>query len=111
MFARQQKRALGQAGEVTVHVVCPPPPTSAGLSQIGWHIAGNLQVPASMRIVLLPPCSPELNHAEHPWEALRGDGFANTVVRDLDVAQRALDDGLIDLESIAPDAIRAARGA
>jgi hypothetical protein len=69
------------------------------MDQAGWHIAGTLQVPANMRIVLLPPYSPELNPAEHLWEALREDWFANTVFHDLDAVEDALDDGLIDLES------------
>lgn len=69
------------------------------MDQAGWHIAGNLQVPSNMRIVLLPPYSPELNPAEHLWEALREDWFANTVFHDLDAVEDALDDGLIALES------------
>jgi hypothetical protein len=69
------------------------------MDQAGWHIAGTLQVPANMRIVLLPPYSPELNPAEHLWEALREDWFANTVFDDLDAVEDALDDGLVNLES------------
>ncbi len=69
------------------------------MDQAGWHIAGNLQVPRNMRIVLLPPYSPELNPAEHLWEALREDWFANTVFHDLDAVEDALDNGLIALES------------
>jgi hypothetical protein len=69
------------------------------MDQAGWHIAGRLQVPSNMRIVLLPPYSPELNPAEHLWEALREDWFGNTVFNDLDAVEDALDDGLIDLES------------
>lgn len=69
------------------------------MDQAGWHIAGSLQVPPNMRIVLLPPYSPELNPAEHLWEALREDSFANTVFHDLDAVEDALDDGLIALES------------
>jgi hypothetical protein len=69
------------------------------MDQAGWHLAGTLQVPSNMRIVLLPPYSPELNPAEHLWEALREDWFANTVCHDLDAVEDALADGLIDLES------------
>lgn len=69
------------------------------MDQAGWHIAGALQVPANMRLVLLPPYSPELNPVEHLWEALREDWFANTVFADLDAVEDALQDGLIALES------------
>jgi len=79
------------------------------MDQAGWHIAGNLQVPSNMRLVLLPPYSPELNPAEHLWEALREDWFANTVFHDLDAVEEALDDGLIDLES-NPQRVQAMTG-
>ena len=69
------------------------------MDQAGWHIAGSLQVPSNMRIVLLPRYSPELNPAEHLWEALREDRFANTVFPDLDAVEDALDEGLVDLEA------------
>ena len=68
------------------------------MDQAGWHIAGDLLVPQNMRIVLLPPYSPELNPAEHVWETLREDCFANTVFTSLDAVERALSAGLVALE-------------
>ena len=69
------------------------------MDQAGWHIAGDLAVPQNMRVVLLPPYSPELNPAEHLWEALRDDCFANHVFANLDAVETALTNGLIALEA------------
>ena len=69
------------------------------MDQAGWHIAGDLLVPENMRIVLLPAYSPELNPAEHVWETLREDCFANTVFTSLDAVERALSAGLVALET------------
>jgi len=52
-----------------------------------------------MRLVLLPPYSPEINPAEHIWEVLREDCVGNTVFNSLDAADRALSAGLLSLES------------
>lgn len=69
------------------------------MDQAGWHIAGELTVPENMRLMFLPPYSPELNPAEHLWEALREDCFANHVFRDLDAVQDTLCTGLARLEA------------
>jgi len=69
------------------------------MDQAGWHIAGNLVLPPNMRVVFLPPYSPELNPAEHLWEALREDCFANHVFNDLNAVERALTAGIVALES------------
>jgi hypothetical protein len=69
------------------------------MDQAGWHLAGDLAVPASMRLIYLPPYSPELNPAEHLWEAVREDCFANHVFADLDAVEVALTKGLVALES------------
>ena len=69
------------------------------MDQAGWHIAGELTVPANMRLMFLPPYSPELNPAEHLWEALREDCFANHVFKDLDRVEKALTAGLVALET------------
>lgn len=69
------------------------------MDQAGWHLAGELEVPANMRLIYLPPYSPELNPAERLWEAVREDCFANHVFADLDAVKLALTRGLVALES------------
>jgi hypothetical protein len=46
----------------------------------GWHVAKGLVVPANVRLFGLPPCTPELQPAEHLWPLVR-EGMAN---RDFD---------------------------
>lgn len=69
------------------------------MDQAGWHLAGDLAVPDNMRLIFLPPYSPELNPAEHLWESLRERCFANHVFRDLDAVEQTLSDGLWVLEN------------
>ena len=69
------------------------------MDQAGWHIAGDLAVPQNMRLIFLPPYSPELNPAEHLWESLREACFANHVFANLDAVESALTNGLVVLES------------
>lgn len=69
------------------------------MDRAGWHIAGELQVPQNMRLILLPAYSPELNPAEHLWKALREECFANHVLHDLDAVQDTLCKGLATLET------------
>lgn len=69
------------------------------MDQAGWHLAGELIVPENMRLVFLPPYSPELNPAEHLWESLREDCFANHLFADLDAVERTLTEGLRALEA------------
>jgi len=40
------------------------------LDRAGWHTAPNLVVPEGLRLVYLPPYSPELQPAEHLWPVL-----------------------------------------
>jgi len=72
------------------------------MDQAGWHLAGDLVVPENMRLVYLPPYSPELNPAEHLWDFLRENHFANTVLRDLDAVEATLAQGLRDMEADPP---------
>lgn len=69
------------------------------MDQAGWHIAGELVVLLNMRVIYLPPYSPELNPAEHLCEALREDCFANHVFTDLNAVERALTASIVALES------------
>lgn len=69
------------------------------MDQAGWHLAGDLVVPENMRLLYLPPYSPELNPAEHLWKALREQCFANEVFSSLEAVQAALVGGLSDMEA------------
>jgi len=69
------------------------------MDQAGWHFGQELEVPQNMRLVLLPPYSPEINPAKHIWDALREDCIGNTVFASLDAANKALSKGLRSLES------------
>lgn len=69
------------------------------MDQAGWHLASELVVPENMRLLFLPPYSPELNPAEHLWEALRQDCFANHVFADLNAVELTLTDGLRTMEA------------
>jgi transposase len=73
--------------------------------QAGWHRSQKLAVPENMRLIKLPPRSPELNPAEHIWEELREKNFANRACRDLDEVEDTLCQGLNDLAR-DPDKIR-----
>ena len=54
---------------------------------------------ANRRLLFLPPYSPKLNPAEHLWDALREQCFANHFFTDLDAVERALTAGLQTLEA------------
>jgi hypothetical protein len=68
------------------------------MDQAGWHIARDLVVPDNMRLMFLPPYSPELNPAEHLWKALREGCFANTVFADMHAVEETLCKGLRNME-------------
>ena len=62
-----------------------------------WPASWSYQ--ATWAALFLPPYSPELNPAEHIWEALREDCFANHVFADLDAVECALTKGVRALEA------------
>ena len=58
------------------------------------HVAKDLVVPDNVRLVRLPPYSPELNPQEHLWDELREKEFPNRVFADLDSVIAQLQSGL-----------------
>jgi len=65
--------------------------------QAGWHVSQKLQVPENIRLINLPPRTPELNPVEHIWEELREKNFANRAFRYLDEVEDTLCQKLNDL--------------
>jgi len=54
------------------------------LDGAGRHRAHDLVVPDHMRLVFLPPYSPELNPAEHVWDEIREKWFPHGVFHSLE---------------------------
>ena len=51
-----------------------------------------------MRLVCLPPYSPELNQVEHVWDELREKAFGNVVFNSLDALEEHLEASLAAME-------------
>ena len=58
------------------------------------HKAKDLGRPENIRLVALPPYSPELNPQEHVWDELREKEFPNRVFNDLAAVIRQLQCGM-----------------
>lgn len=68
------------------------------LDGAGWHTSGLLTIPDKMRLIPLPPYSPELNPTEYLWDELREKSFHNRVFNSIDALEDHLETSLRDLE-------------
>lgn len=68
------------------------------LDGAGWHRAKRLPVPANMRLIPLPPWSPQLNPVEHLWDEVREKWFSNRVFASLQAVEDRLVTALQALE-------------
>ena len=75
------------------------------LDGAGWHRNESLVVPDNIRLVRLPPYSPELNPVEHLWDDLREKHFHNLVFESLDALEDHLEAALRKMEN-EPERIR-----
>jgi transposase len=64
------------------------------LDGAGWHRAKDLVVPDNIRLVPLPPYSPELNPIEHLWDELSEKWFGNCVFDSLNAVEDRLVEAL-----------------
>jgi transposase len=47
------------------------------MDQAGWHVSKKLEIPGNIRILLLPPYSPELNPIENLWHFIKSHYTSN----------------------------------
>jgi len=52
------------------------------LDGAGWHIAHDLEVPANLTLLPLPPYSPELNAIERLWQVMRATVLSHRLFTD-----------------------------
>jgi len=69
------------------------------LDGAGWHRSNSLEIPENIRLLSLPPYSPELNPVEHIWEEVREKFFHNLVFKDIDSLEDQLVTALCTLEA------------
>jgi transposase len=72
------------------------------LDGAGWHQSESLQLPANLRLLRLPPYSPELNPVEHLWDELREKAFHNRVFESIDALEEHLTIALRAMELDPP---------
>ena len=72
------------------------------LDGAGWHRESCLNIPANMRLVSLPPYSPELNPVEHIWDEVREQYFGNLVFDSPDALEDHLETALRSMELDQP---------
>ena len=69
------------------------------LDGAGWHRSQELVPPANLRLLKLPPYSPELNPVEHLWDELREKSFHNLVFDSIDALEVHLESALREMEN------------
>ena len=58
----------------------------------GWHKSKGLKVPENIKLLHIPPYTPEMNPIEQIWKQLRSMGFRNEIFHSLaDVVDRLCD--------------------
>ena len=65
----------------------------------GWHKSKSLHVPETMRLIVLPPYSPELNPVENLWEEIREKYFHNRVFDSIESLEEHLMESLSAMEA------------
>lgn len=69
------------------------------LDGAGWHRAKDLVLPDNIRLIPLPPYSPELNPVEHLWDEISEKWFGNLVFDSLRAVEDRLVEALATLEN------------
>ena len=62
-----------------------------------WHRANALVIPENIRLVFLPPATPEMNPIEQIWKEIRKLGFKNEIFKSLELVVKRLSDTICSL--------------
>lgn len=65
----------------------------------GWHRSKNLNIPANIEILYLPPYSPELNPVEKLWQYIKAHTIKNKIYQNLETLEKAVCDFISTLTS------------
>ena len=73
------------------------------------HSSGKLRLPKNMKILKLPPYSPDLNPQENIWDEMREKWFGNCVFKNMDAVEKRMVEALLGLEN-DPERIKSISG-
>jgi transposase len=73
------------------------------MDNAGWHKSHDLNMPANITPLFLPPYSPELNPVERLWAYLKSHFLSNTAHADY---QALLDTGCNAWDHLTPDLLK-----
>jgi putative transposase len=62
-----------------------------------WHRSGMLEIPKNIRLIHLPPATPEMNPIEQIWKEIRKRGFRNEIFPSLEKVVDRLCDTICSL--------------
>ena len=65
----------------------------------GWHKSKRFVMPVNLKLLFLPPYSPELNPQEHIWDELREKSFHNKTFASLELLEDHLVEALRVMET------------
>lgn len=72
-----------------------------------WHKSGSLVIPENIKLIFIPPYTPEMNPIEQIWKEIRKRGFKNEAFQTLQKVIERLCDTIC---SLSKDAIRSITG-
>lgn len=65
------------------------------LDRAAWHTTHKLSIPDSIKLLFLPPTSPELNPVEHLWKHIRTERFHNIIFDTIQAVYSAVSEGIL----------------
>jgi len=69
----------------------------------GWHKSKGLKMPKNIKLIYLPPRTPEMNPIEQIWKEVRKRGFKNILFKTIEDVISKL---CVSLNSLSPDCIK-----
>jgi len=79
------------------------------MDKASWHTADKLKIPDNMKLLFLPPYSPQLNPVEHLWKEVREKYFSNEVFSSIDAVEDRLMEALTFMNQ-TPDTVKSFSG-
>ena len=68
-----------------------------------WHRSKALEIPSNIRLIHLPPATPEMNPIEQIWKEIRKRGFKNEIFQTL---EKVVDRLCLVICSLSPETIK-----